>query len=112
MKILARQGLEMPALGFGTWPLKGDECISAVRTALEVGYRHLDTAQAYKNESEIGVAIKASGIKRADLFVTTKIWPTNASFQRVIKSTDLSLRNLDTDYIDLLLLHWPSTEIP
>jgi len=106
------QGCAVPALGFGTWQLEGDDCEHAVRTALEIGYRHIDTAQMYGNEASVGRAIAAGGVDRAELFVTTKLGSDNVSDARVGASLDESLAKLGSDYVDLLLIHWPSREVP
>ena len=104
------QGIEVPELGFGTFKLIGKECVEAVKTALNLGYRHIDTAQIYKNEREVGDAIKQAHIEREELFLTTKIWMTNHAMGDVIESTERSLQELDVPYIDLLLIHWPNPE--
>jgi 2,5-diketo-D-gluconate reductase B len=104
-------GLRVPRLGFGTWRLFGADAERAVRTALEVGYRHLDTAQAYDNEAEVGRAMAASGLDRAEVFVTTKLLPSHAASADVRRSTGESLRRLGLDHVDLLLLHWPADDV-
>ncbi len=104
------QGVEVPELGFGTFKLIGKECEQAVKLALNVGYRHIDTAQVYKNEREVGNGIKLAHIKRDELFVTTKIWMNNMAPEEVIKSTERSLQDLDLPYVDLLLIHWPNPD--
>lgn len=104
-------GTAVPRLGFGTFQLAGDDAYRSVRTALEAGYRHLDTAQAYANEAEVGRALRDSRIDRDTVFVTTKIRPSNAGAAEVRTSTEESLRQLGTDRIDLLLLHWPAEEV-
>lgn len=104
-------GKKIPALGFGTWKLKGDECRISVRKALEMGYRHIDTAQIYENENEVGDAIRDSGIARGDIFLTTKVWVTNMRKGDLRKSVAESLKKLKTDYVDLLLLHWPNKDV-
>jgi 2,5-diketo-D-gluconate reductase B len=106
------KGTKVPALGFGTWQLNGAQCESAVAYALELGYRHIDTAQAYGNEREVGRAIKQSGLKRDDLFLTTKIAPDNLAAKRVTSSFAESLDALGTGDVDLLLIHWPSATVP
>ncbi len=98
-------GGRMPQVGFGTWKLRNDEARDAVLTALAIGYRHIDTATMYGNEAEIGEALAGSGLDRAELFVTTKIRPTDAGQARAILRQ--SLRALRTDYLDLWLIHWP-----
>ena len=95
----------MPLVGLGTWQLRGSECQRAVRCALEVGYRHLDTATMYRNEREIGRAIRESGVPREEIFVTTKLAPNDAGRER--KTLEGSLRALGMDYVDLWLVHWP-----
>jgi len=97
----------IPALGFGTWKLNGEEAVSAVSTALEVGYRHIDTAQVYGNESEVGQAIENSGIARDEIFLTTKVWIDNLKDGPLQASAAQSLDKLRTSYVDLLLIHWP-----
>ncbi|AMB99951.1 2,5-diketo-D-gluconic acid reductase [Aerococcus urinaehominis] len=104
-------GLQVPALGFGTWRLAdGEEVIQAVTAALEAGYRHIDTAQTYKNEAGVGQAIKDSHVDRADIFLTTKIWNDQATYEGTIASFEESLKKLQTDYVDLLLVHWPNPQ--
>lgn len=112
MKFLNMQGSQFPALGFGTWMLEGEACINAVRTALEIGYRHIDTAQMYGNEAEVGRAVAASGIARTELFLTTKLWTSNLTSAKVTASMEESLSKLQTDYVDLLLIHWPEPSVP
>jgi 2,5-diketo-D-gluconate reductase B len=104
-------GLTVPRLGFGTFQLGGEDAYRSVRTALEVGYRHLDTAQGYDNEAEVGRAIADSGVARDDVFVTTKIKPSLAAPDDVRSSTRQSLADLGTDHVDLLLLHWPAEHV-
>jgi len=105
-------GTEVPALGLGTWRLRGEECRRAVETALELGYRHVDTAQAYGNERAVGDAIRASEVDRSELFVTTKLDAGNRAYDDVVRSTEASLAKLDTDYVDLLLIHFPRPGVP
>lgn len=100
-------GVEMPILGYGVFQVGSDECQRCVRDALDVGYRLIDTAQAYYNEEGVGAAIKSSGVKREDVFLVTKIWISNAGEEKAAKSIDESLRKLQTDYVDLLLIHQP-----
>lgn len=102
----------VPALGFGTWQINGQEAYESVRLALEVGYRHLDTAQMYGNEAEVGRAVTDSDVDRADIFITTKVSHEQAAPDDVVASTEESLRRLGTDHVDLLLLHWPSDVAP
>ena len=98
-------GVEMPLLGYGVFLVSPQECERCVSDALSVGYRLIDTAQAYANEEGVGEAITKSGIKREDIFLTTKVWISNAGEEKAAKSIDESLRKLQTDYIDLLLIH-------
>ncbi|MGB3543851.1 aldo/keto reductase [Rubrivirga sp.] len=104
-------GVSIPALGFGTWQLRGDGARDGVEHALSLGYRHIDTAQVYKNEAEVGAGLEASDVARGDVFLTTKVWGTNVAPSKLTASVDESLRKLGTDYVDLLLLHWPNDEI-
>lgn len=97
--------VEMPLLGFGTWQLRGREAYRAVRHALEVGYRHIDTATIYRNEAEVGRALRDSGLPRAEIFITTKLWPSDAGRER--RTITASLSALGTDHVDLWLVHWP-----
>ena len=106
------QGEDVPALGLGTWLLTGDACRKAVEHALDLGYRHIDTAQAYENEDQVGQGLQNAGIDRDDLFLTTKIWLENLSPGDVRESVEASLRRLRTDYVDLLLIHWPNDKVP
>lgn len=101
--------LEMPFIGLGTFRSEnGDECYNAVKIALETGYRHIDTAQAYQNEESVGKAIHDSNIKREEIFITTKLWPKNLGYDNAIKKLKDSLRLMNLEYIDLYLIHWPS----
>lgn len=100
-------GVKMPKLGYGVYQVSPDECERCVSDALAVGYRSVDTAQAYFNEEGVGRAVKKSGIPRSELFLTTKVWISNAGEKKAAASIDESLKKLDTDYIDLLLIHQP-----
>lgn len=112
--ITLKNGKTIPALGFGTWQIKGEDCVTAVDTALSVGYRHIDTADGYHNHTEVGKGIKQNGIAREDIFLTTKIFPENDNFlpENVTKNIDAFLSELDTDYLDLVLLHFPDHNVP
>ncbi|MFP4507604.1 MAG: aldo/keto reductase [Candidatus Acetothermia bacterium] len=103
-------GVSVPALGLGTWKMKGEECKQTVRKAIEVGYRHVDTAVFYENEEQVGEAI--GSFDREDLFVTTKIWKDKLGYEDFKRETEASLKRLKTDYVDLVLIHWPNPEIP
>ncbi|HXV65396.1 MAG TPA: aldo/keto reductase [Vicinamibacteria bacterium] len=103
---------EIPLLGLGTWDLRGSECVRTVAEALELGYRHIDTAQMYENEREIGRAIQDSPVDRDAVFVTTKLWRDSLTRAAVHRSVEESLRRLATDYVDLLLIHWPNDDVP
>ncbi|MFK3663060.1 2,5-didehydrogluconate reductase DkgB [Scandinavium sp. NPDC088450] len=100
--------MTIPAFGLGTFRLKDDVVIASVKTALELGYRAIDTAQIYDNEAAVGQALAESGIPRSELFITTKIWTENLSKEALIPSLKESLKKLRTDYVDLTLIHWPS----
>jgi len=101
-------GVEMPRLGLGVWQAKrGGETKGAVRAALEVGYRHIDTARIYNNEEDVGAAIRESGLARSDVFVTTKLWNDDQGYDSALRACDASLARLGLDHIDLYLIHWP-----
>ena len=106
------RGEQVPSLGLGTYRLSGEECTKAVERALALGYRHIDTAQMYDNEGEVGKGMQSSAVDREEVFLTTKVWPSDFSYQRVIETTRKSLRRLRTDRVDLLLMHWPSRDVP
>ena len=102
-----RNGVEMPQLGYGVYQVSPSECERCVTDAISVGYRLIDTAQAYFNEQNVGNAIRKCGVPRSELFIVTKVWISNAGYERAKASIDESLRKLQTDYIDLLLIHQP-----
>jgi 2,5-diketo-D-gluconate reductase B len=106
------KGEKVPSLGLGTYRLTGEACERAVELGLSLGYRHLDTAQMYGNEAEVGRGIRGSGVDRGEIFVTTKVWPSDFAHERVIRKTRESLEKLGTDYVDLLLMHWPGDGVP
>jgi 2,5-diketo-D-gluconate reductase B len=112
MHFLDLQGAKMPALGLGTWELRGADCERATRLALDIGYRHIDTAEMYDNEAEIGRAVAASGVSRKTLFITTKLWTNHLRAKDVGPTVEASLKKLRTDYVDLLLIHWPNAAVP
>ena len=104
-------GNHIPILGFGVYLIPpGAETLSAVTAALNAGYRHLDTASIYKNEADVGIAIKTSKIKREEIFVTTKLWNSDQGYHSALKAFDYSLKELQLDYLDLYLIHWPVYE--
>ena len=101
-------GRQMPQLGLGVYKVNQDIAVQLVQTAIEIGYRRIDTAALYDNEAEVGAAIRKSGLEREEIFVTTKIWKDDHGHDRALKAINESLARLDIDYIDLLLIHWPS----
>lgn len=105
--VILNNGVKMPQLGYGVYQVTKEECKRCVLDALDAGYRHIDTAQSYFNEEEVGQAIKESGIKREEIFLTTKVWLEHYGEQKAYESILESLRKLQTDYVDLLLLHQP-----
>ncbi|MDQ4129145.1 MAG: aldo/keto reductase [Actinomycetota bacterium] len=106
------RGEKVPSLGLGTYRLTGEACARAVERALSMGYRHVDTAQMYGNEAEVGRGVESSGVDRGEVFLTTKVWPDDFAYERVIRKVRESLKKLGTDYVDLLLMHWPSERVP
>lgn len=111
MQTVEAKGFKIPIVGLGTWELRGRDCARLVEQAIRLGYRHIDTAQMYANEAEVGDGVRASG-KRAEVMVTTKVAHTNLAPQDVDRSVKESLRKLRIDEIDLLLIHWPNERIP
>ncbi|MFG1373976.1 aldo/keto reductase [Xanthobacter oligotrophicus] len=112
MHKVTANGAEIPALGFGTFRVSAADTLRMVPAALKLGFRHIDTAQIYGNEAEVGEGIASSGVKRGDIFLTTKVWVTNYAHDAFLASVDESLTKLKTDYVDLLLLHWPNPAVP
>ena len=112
-----RNGIDIPDIGFGTWNIPyGEDCEKAVFEAIKAGYRHIDTAGAYGNERSVGLGVKAAlseGLieKRSDVFITSKLWNTNRCYNKAFRGFDKSMRNLDLDYIDLYLIHWPANKV-
>jgi 2,5-diketo-D-gluconate reductase B len=106
--VIETQGIKLPRLGLGTFRMQGETCQVAVESAVALGYRHIDTAEMYGNEEAVGAAVAASGIKRDELHVTTKVWHENLAPDAIRRSFDASLKKLGFDYIDLYLVHWPS----
>ena len=115
--MILRNGIEIPDIGFGTWNIPyGEGCEKAVFEAIRAGYRHIDTAGAYGNERSVGLGVKAAireGLikDRSDVFITSKLWNTNRSYNKAFRGFDKSMRNLDLDYIDLYLIHWPANKM-
>jgi 2,5-diketo-D-gluconate reductase A len=109
-KITFNDGKSIPQVGLGVWQTPNDEAVPAVSKALEVGYRHVDTAAIYENEDGVGEGIRRSGVPRADIFLTTKLWNDRQGYDAALKAFDESLKRLGTDYVDLYLIHWPSPQ--
>lgn len=113
MHIVPANGANIPALGFGTFRMTEDEVLSILPAALAAGFRHVDTAQIYQNEAAVGEALEEAGAPRSEIFLTTKVWVTNFAHDAFLASVEDSLGKLRTDYVDLLLLHWPGgSEVP
>lgn len=108
MKILTTRHLAMPQLGLGTWRLRGEECARSVARAIGLGYRHIDTATMYENEAAVGEGIRASGLRREEIFLTSKVWYENLAPDALRRSFEASRAALDTPYLDLFLIHWPA----
>ncbi len=104
-------GADIPAIGLGTWPMKGGECAEAVATALQSGYRHIDTAAMYANEEAVGEGLRNSGVARDEIFVTTKVWHDDIGNGDLQRSAEASLQRLGLDQVDLLLIHWPNRAV-
>src|SRR5581483_7617071 len=111
MDVVVAQGMRMPKLGLGTWAMTGRACTEAVAGALARGYRHIDTAQMYGNEAQVGAAIAQSGIARDELFVVTKVGSSNLAPDAVRRACDASLKALGCGHIDLYLIHWPTASM-
>ncbi len=112
MHSVEAHGARIPALGFGTWELRDGLAVRLVEAALEIGYRHIDTAQIYENEREVGTAVRTSGVERHEIFLTTKVWPDRFREGDLQRSVEESLERLRLDFVDLLLLHWPNPSVP
>ena len=108
--ITLNSGVKIPKFALGTWMIDDDQAAEAVRNAIKLGYRHIDTAAVYGNEEAVGKGIKDSGIKREDLFVTSKLWNTNRGYEQTKKAFQETLDRLQMDYLDLYLIHWPANE--
>lgn len=110
-QIVTAGGARIPIVGFGTWTLRGKDCVRLVEQAIAVGYRHVDTAQMYENERDVGEGVRASGL-RDQVFITTKVQPENLRAKDIERSAKESLARLGVDHVDLLLIHWPNAAIP
>ncbi|HKJ24410.1 MAG TPA: aldo/keto reductase [Myxococcota bacterium] len=111
-KVLSANGARIPALGLGTWQLEGETCTQRVADALAMGYRHVDTAKAYGNHAAVGAGLTRAGVDRDEIFLTSKVWFDDLAYPDVIASTEASLKELGTDHLDLLLVHWPNPRVP
>ncbi|STD58721.1 aldo/keto reductase [Empedobacter falsenii] len=103
-------GIEIPAIGFGTWLLEGEKVTEPLKIALTKGYTHIDTAAIYKNEKEIGAVLKADNVDRSKLFITSKCWNSERGYEKALAAFEQTLADLQTDYLDLYLIHWPANE--
>src|SRR3981189_246246 len=112
MQFVEANGAKIPAIGLGTWELRGRTCARLVEQAIKLGYRHIDTAQVYENEREVGEGLRASRVRRDEVFVTTKVRTTHFAPHDLERSTKASLTKLRLSEVDLLLLHWPNPHVP
>lgn len=103
-------GIEIPAIGFGTWLLEGEKVTEPLKIALAKGYTHIDTAAVYKNEKEIGAVLKSENVDRSQLFITSKCWNSERGYEKALAAFEQTLADLQTDYLDLYLIHWPANE--
>src|SRR5216683_8125994 len=110
--VVEAHGARIPLIGLGTWDLRGRTCARLTEQALRLGYRHVDTAEMYDNEREVGEGLRAAGIKRDDVFISTKVWPSHFAARDLERSAKESLARLRLAEVDLLLLHWPNPQIP
>jgi 2,5-diketo-D-gluconate reductase B len=110
--VVEARGARIPLLGLGTWELRGRTCARVVEQALRLGYRHIDTAEMYDNEREVGEGLRASGVPRDEVFITTKVWPSHFAPHELERAAKASLARLRLTAVDLLLLHWPNPQIP
>jgi 2,5-diketo-D-gluconate reductase B len=110
--VIEANGAKIPLIGLGTWDLRGRACTRMVDEAIKLGYRHIDTAAMYDNEPAVGEGLRASGVKRDEVFVTTKVWQSDLAARDFERSTKKSLSNMKLDAVDLLLIHWPNPNIP
>ena len=112
MQVIEARGARIPLVGLGTWDLRGRTCARIVEEALRLGYRHIDTAEMYDNEREVGEGLRASGVPRGEVFVVTKVWPSHFAPRELMRAAKESLVRLRLPEVDLLLLHWPNPQIP
>jgi diketogulonate reductase-like aldo/keto reductase len=112
IETIESHGARIPLIGLGTWDLRGKSCARTVEEALRLGYRHIDTAAMYRNEEDVGEGLRASGIKRDEVFITTKVWSSDLRARDFERSARDSLKNLKLDSVDLLLIHWPNSSAP
>src|SRR5437868_12526818 len=112
IEVAKADGAEIPLIGLGTWDLRGRICVQIVEQALRLGYRHIDTAEMYDNEREVGEGLRASGVPRAEVFVTTKVWSSHLAAPDLERAAQQSLAKLKLEQVDLLLIHWPNPRIP
>ena len=112
MKLKLSSGFEIPILGLGTWQLTGKKCREAVKKAIQLGYRHIDTAWIYDNQEEVGKGIRESGIEKEKLFITSKVWTDNLEYKDVLEQCEETLNQLKLNYLNLYLIHWPNKDIP
>lgn len=106
-----QNGIAIPTVGFGTWQIEeGEQAVNAVKAAIALGYRHIDTAAIYRNEQSVGKAVKESGVKREELFITSKVWNKSRGYEETLAAFEKSLKKLDLEYMDMYLLHWPANE--
>jgi diketogulonate reductase-like aldo/keto reductase len=112
MHRVSGNGADIPAIGLGTWELRGEAATRCVATALGAGYRHIDTASSYDNAEAVGEGLRIGGVPRGDVFLTTKVWPTDIAEGDLQRSVEASLKSLAVDYVDLALIHWPSKTVP
>lgn len=110
--LVQANGASIPTIGLGTWQLRGEACSQAVVQALEIGYRHIDTAAMYGNEEAVGEGLRSGGVDRDQIFVTTKVWYTDLHRDDLMRSAEASLKRLGLSQVDLLLIHWPNRDIP
>jgi diketogulonate reductase-like aldo/keto reductase len=112
MHTIPANGAKIPAIGLGTWELRGASCARLVSEALKVGYRHIDTASMYNNEAAVGEGMRASGVKRDEVFLTTKVWQDALRAKDFQRSVEQSLKDLRLPFVDLVLIHWPNSRVP